>query len=250
MHVFDAGLYQLILLIMLLTAPLVFVVLFYVSAPYGRHTRGGWGMCFSNRIGWLVMESPACLLVLVLVVLFADLNLPILVMLLIWQSHYVYRAFVYPFSLKENRNMPVSVIGMALVFNSANAYLIAGHFAFHTYSDAWFVSPAFLLGTMLFFAGMLITRLSDRTLRQLSEDNQGYNIPAGGMYQLISCPNYLGEIIQWLGWAVLTWSTAGFVFLIWTMANLIPRAVEHHRWYQQQFPDYPKNRKAIIPYVW
>ena len=56
-----------------------------------------------------------------------------------------------------------------------------------------------------------------------------------------------GEIIEWIGWAILTWSLSGFVFAIWTIANLVPRAFTHHKWYQENFSDYPKNRKAIIP---
>ncbi|NCX34980.1 MAG: hypothetical protein EBX23_06415, partial [Proteobacteria bacterium] len=26
-----------------------------------------------------------------------------------------------------------------------------------------------------------------------------------------------------------------------------PRALAHHKWYQEKFSDYPKSRKAIIP---
>ena len=57
----------------------------------------------------------------------------------------------------------------------------------------------------------------------------------------------LGDIIDWIGWAILTWSISGLVFAIWTIANLFPRALAHHKWYQEKFSDYPKNRKAIIP---
>ena len=38
-----------------------------------------------------------------------------------------------------------------------------------------------------------------------------------------------------------------FVFFIWTFINLVPRAISHHKWYKDNFKDYPKNRKAIIP---
>jgi len=69
------------------------------------------------------------------------------------------------------------------------------------------------------------------------------------MYRYVSCPNYLGEILEWAAWAVLTWSLVGLVFAIWTGANLIPRALAHHKWYQEKFPDYPKDRKAIIPFL-
>jgi 3-oxo-5-alpha-steroid 4-dehydrogenase 1 len=70
------------------------------------------------------------------------------------------------------------------------------------------------------------------------------------MYRFISCPNYLGEIMIWTGWAIATWSLAGLSFLVWTMANLIPRARAHHCWYKEQFPDYPPERKALVPGLW
>jgi len=62
----------------------------------------------------------------------------------------------------------------------------------------------------------------------------------------ISCPNYFGEIIEWFGWAIATWSLAGLAFAIFTFSNLVPRALAHHRWYLSKFPNYPKKRRAII----
>ena len=68
-----------------------------------------------------------------------------------------------------------------------------------------------------------------------------------GMHRYVRHPNYLGEIVMWTGWAVATWSTAGLAFALYTAANLLPRAVAHHRWYRRQFPDYPAHRRALIP---
>jgi protein-S-isoprenylcysteine O-methyltransferase Ste14 len=66
----------------------------------------------------------------------------------------------------------------------------------------------------------------------------------------VSSPNYLGEITIWLGWALATWSLPGLAFAFWTVANLLPRARANHTWYRQTFPDYPAERKALIPKVW
>jgi 3-oxo-5-alpha-steroid 4-dehydrogenase 1 len=38
------------------------------------------------------------------------------------------------------------------------------------------------------------------------------------------------------------------IFLI-SAGNLVPRAFATHKWYREKFPDYPANRKALIPYV-
>ena len=75
-------------------------------------------------------------------------------------------------------------------------------------------------------------------------------MPHGGLYERVSCPNYLAELIEWLGWAVATRSGAGLAFFVYTFANLAPRARAHHAWYRRQFPDYPPQRKALLPWLW
>jgi len=35
-----------------------------------------------------------------------------------------------------------------------------------------------------------------------------------------------------------------------TMANLMSRAVASGRWYRKKFPDYPEERKILIPFAW
>ena len=60
----------------------------------------------------------------------------------------------------------------------------------------------------------------------------------------------LGEILEWVGWAILTWSWVGLSFAVWTAANLAPRAIAHHRYYRQKIDGYPQGRKALLPYVY
>ena len=36
-----------------------FPALFFVTAPYGRHARKGWGPTMPARWGWVVMEAPS-----------------------------------------------------------------------------------------------------------------------------------------------------------------------------------------------
>ena len=77
-----------------------------------------------------------------------------------------------------------------------------------------------------------------------------YKIPNGHMFKWISCPNYFGEILEWIGWALATWSLAGLSFAFWAIANLVPRARANHKWYKENFSAYPETRKALIPKVW
>lgn len=236
---------------MLAIAAVVFVSLLFISAPYGRHARGGWGPGVNARTGWMVMEAPASLLMLAPLLLL-PMNLVIYLFLVLWQVHYFHRAFLYPFSLKSSREMPVSVVLMAVAFNTVNAFLNGGHFVLHAdwYTPDWLTSPQFIVGLLVFVLGYYGTKRCDAILAALrDEPGDDYKVPQGFLYRWVSCPNYLCESVQWFGWALMTLSPAGFVFFAWTVANLMPRAISHHRWYRETFADYPRERKAIIPYV-
>ena len=147
--------------------------------------------------------------------------------------------------------MPWLIFIMAVVFNTSNGYLNAWSIASQgdKYTDLWLTSPQFLLGVVIFFSGMALNKISDKQLARLSRTSEGYQIPRGFAYRWVSCPNYLGEIIQWTGWAIAVWSLAGWIFAIWTMANLVPRAIAHHRWYRETFENYPAGRRALIPFL-
>ena len=149
--------------------------------------------------------------------------------------------------------MSSAVMGFGFLFNAANAYL-NGRYLFTLsggYMDKWLVTPQFIVGVVLFLAGFIINRRADHILRNLRESGEsGYKIPHGGLYRWISCPNYFGEMVTWIGWAVATWSLVGLAFAIWTIANLAPRARAHHTWYREHFTDYPSDRKALLPGVW
>jgi len=232
---------------------MVFISLFFVVAPYGRHTRDGWGVMIPNRLGWMLMESPAALAFGGIYALGAHALEPVpLALAAMWLTHYAHRAFIYPLRLKATqKKMPLSVPAMAITFNLLNAYVNArwisqlGH-----YPLSWFRDPRFIVGVVLFAIGMAVNIRSDNILFALrSPGHAGYRIPHGGAYRWVSAPNYLGELIEWGAWAIATWSLAGLSFFLFTAANLLPRAISHHRWYKRTFPDYPAERRAVIPWL-
>ncbi len=141
---------------------------------------------------------------------------------------------------------------MGAGFNIGNAYLNARYLFTlgPALESSRLFDPRFLLGFLLFVAGFALNQHSDRILLGLRRPGETvYRIPRGGAYRYVSAPNYLGEIIEWGGWALACWNLGALAFFVWTAANLAPRAVKTHRWYQEQFPDYPPERKAILPYL-
>ena len=148
--------------------------------------------------------------------------------------------------------MTVSVIALGATFNIGNGYL-NGRVLFELGPElqaSWLHDPRFIAGALLFWGGFLMNQHSDLVLMRLRADGKkGYKIPYGGAYRFVSCPNYLGEIVEWGGWALLCWNLGALAFLVWTVANLAPRAWKTHHWYREKFPDYPPERKALLPFV-
>ena len=234
-------------------AGVVFVTLLFVTAPYGRHTRPGWGPTTPARWGWVLMELPAC--VGFLAIYFRGshrLDTVPLILLGLWQWHYVQRTFVFPFRLRASgKRMPLVIALMGATFNLVNAWINATWIAeLGVYGNGWLRDPRFLSGAALFAVGWTITARSDSNLIGLrGRGETGYRIPRGGLFRWVSSPHYLGELIEWTGWAVATWSSAGLAFAVFAAANLAPRALSTHRWYRQTFPDYPAERRALIPFL-
>ncbi len=235
----------------------ILVALCFVTAPYGRHSRQGWGAALPSRYGWLLMEAVSPAAIWAFYLLHPDPWQPApLVMVGLWTAHYVHRAFIYPFHEKRSRrNMPVLVVILAVFFNTGNGYINGTHLgsASPAYPVSWLYDPRFLVGLGVFVAGFVINRHSDNVLMRLRPVGGGtggaedYLIPREGLFRYVSSANYLGGIIEWVGWAVMTWSLAGLSFAVWTACNLIPRGWANHKWYLRTFPDYPEKRKAIIP---
>jgi steroid 5-alpha reductase family enzyme len=171
----------------------------------------------------------------------------------LWTAHYVNRTFIYPLrNPGRAKPMPLSICGLAIFFNLVNAYLNGRSLTVFgpQYDWSWFVEPTTLLGLGLWALGVGINLQSDQILFGLRRPGEtGYRIPQGGLYRFVSCPNYLGELIEWTGFALAVASPAAWTFVVWTAANLVPRAVAHHRWYREQFADYPAERKALVPFL-
>lgn len=227
-------------------------VLLKVRAPYGRHTTAGWGPTMANRWGWFWMELPALLLFPLLVVLGPRDKGPLTwVLVALWAGHYANRTLIFPFRLRtRGKRIPVAIVLSGVFFNLVNGGLNGWWLGHLAPPDRALPDVPAVAGLLLFLTGMGINHHADEKLIALRTNGDGYKVPRGGLFERISCPNHFGEIMEWAGFALAAWSLPALSFALWTFANLAPRARNHHAWYRERFPDYPRGRKAVIPFLW
>ena len=249
--------YDLFLAGMTALAVVVFIALFFVRAGYGMLRDGKWGPKIDNRLGWIAMEAPVFIAMCILCLCSPRRGDAVcLVFFGLFQLHYLNRAFVYPLLLKGRSTMPLGIVLMGVTFNVLNA-LMQGGWIFYVspagYYDGWFARPYIWVGGALFIAGMVINLRSDRIIRHLRRpgDTRHY-IPYGGMFRYVSSANYFGELREWIGFAVASWSWAGAVFVVWTFANLAPRSASLYKRYEQEFGEEftSLHRKRILPFIY
>lgn len=170
----------------------------------------------------------------------------------LWVLHYFNRTIIFPFRIRtKGKMMPLTIVYGALFFNGVNGF-INGYFIGYLYEPDMirtYLDPNIIIGVVVFFIGMFVNMKADGKLINLRRQNTGYQIPRGWLFEYVSCPNHLGEIIEWIGYAVLAWNLPALSFAVWTFANLIPRTLNHHQWYAENFKNYPRNRKAVIPFI-
>ncbi len=249
-------------------AVVVFISLFFVDAGYGMLMSPKWGKGINNKLGWFLMEFPVFLAMIILWLVSPHRgDLVPMLFLLIFEIHYFQRAIIFPWIMKGNKSrMSLAVMLSGILFNILNA-MMQGYWIFFesynvdyhafglSYSDtAWLSSPHFIIGVIIFLLGFYVNLRSDYIIRHLrkSEEDTKHYLPEGFMFEYVTSANYLGEMMEWLGFAILTWSFAGLVFFIWTFANLVPRANALYKRYKQEFgPEMERKKlKRVFPFVY
>lgn len=222
--------------------------------PYGKHSQKSAPEAKSlpARAAWFLQELPSFLVPTGILVQQTGLlfRQPETVLLGLFCVHYFHRTFVYSF-LTRGRPYPAQFLLQGAVFCVANGLLQSYYLIFCAeYPEEWYTDVRFSLGVFLFILGMGINIQSDYTLRQLRKPGEvTYSIPHGGLFTYVSGANFLGEIIEWMGYALATWSFPALAFAFFSLCFLGLRAVHHHRFYLKMFEDYPKSRKALIPFI-
>lgn len=249
------------LFVMAIIGLVVFVALYFVDAGYGKMMSDKWGPAISNKVGWLLMECPVFFVVLYLWgTSDVKFQVPYLLFFLIFELHYFQRSFIFPFLMKGHSKMPLLIMLLSVIWNLINGYAqgmwlfyLAPHYCPEMYQAAWVNDPRFIVGTCIFFIGMIINMHSDHVIRHLRKpgDSKHY-LPKKGLYKYVTSANYFGEITEWLGFAILTWSWAALLFFWFSCCNLVPRSNSIYHKYEKEFADeFDKKRlKRIIPFIY
>ena len=251
------SIYYTLLSVMPPLAIAVFIALFFIKAGYGIFRTRAWGFSLPNKLGWILMECPVFLVMLYLWLTSESRGETVpLIFFLLFELHYFQRTFIFPFLMKGHSRMPTSIILMGVVFNLINGFLI-GESLFHLapdgkYSAEWLSTPTFAAGVLIFFLGMGINLHSDHVIRHLRpEGDTRHYLPQKGMYRYVTSGNYFGELVEWCGFAILTQSAAAWIFVLWTFANLAPRAYAIRKQYRKEFGTTAVgNRKCLIPFIY
>ena len=233
-------------------AIVTFIVQLFKAIPYGKHDNKQ-GQCMVNqRIAFAVSQISTGIVVFS-VTYFLQKNfnrIPNIIMFCLFIIHYINRGIIDAIANRHNQRnvrlwIPVVATITTVFFHFTNAQFIGEAF----YCVGYFYDPRFLLGLIFFITGFVVNRVADAQLiclRKNYKDSE-YKVPMGCCFCCISAPNYLGEIIEWFGWMLMTWSLSGFVWLLFVIATHVPRARQNHIWYEKEFDDYPKRRKALVP---
>ncbi|KAJ3045715.1 3-oxo-5a-steroid 4- dehydrogenase [Rhizophlyctis rosea] len=161
--------------------------------------------------------------------------------------------FVHRFS---NDTMPIFNLPKNCAHYWLSSGVLMGYFIHRPGFDGGFfggVHSSFwtsaLIGFWLFSeVSNYVTHVTLRNLRPTG--TRVRKIPFGYGFNLVSCPNYFFEILGWVTVSVLTGSLSAWLFTIIGAAQMAAWALKKHRNYKKEFGGtYPRNRKAMIPFI-
>jgi very-long-chain enoyl-CoA reductase len=111
-----------------------------------------------------------------------------------------------------------------------------------------------VLGVVVFVAAELGNARAHRMLRDLRpEGSKRRVIPRGFLFERVSSPHYLFEILSWIGFALVAGTWAALTFMLLGAGILASWARARHLAYRKDFDGrngrekYPDARRALIP---
>ncbi|XP_003744432.1 probable very-long-chain enoyl-CoA reductase art-1 [Galendromus occidentalis] len=173
-----------------------------------------------------------------------------------WAIHYGKRLletlFIHRFS---HGTMPIMNL-----FKNCSYYWGFGFYIAYYVNHTLYTPPACswqIYGALALFAfaelGNLSIHIALRNLRPAGSKERRIPFPTANpftkLFDFVSCPNYTYEVLSWIAFSAMTNCVPAGLFTFAGFYQMAVWALGKHRNYKKEFKDYPRSRKAIIPFV-
>lgn len=141
---------------------------------------------------------------------------------------------------------------ITIIFGAAEGFVAAERPQMPSWNE---VREADIVFVGLFLYSWYHQYKSNLILVNLRKDNSGnlitekHLMPSGGYFGLISAPHTFFEILLYFSlFGLLRTATSAYLFAKVLLSQIYMGCMAHG-WYKETFKDYPKMRKAVIPYL-
>ncbi|KAL1828095.1 hypothetical protein DCAR_0207297 [Daucus carota subsp. sativus] len=204
---------------------------------------------FSGRNGMLLAYFPAFVAAVAALALMQNQGLRFTLLTSAVAVHFFKRLFEVLFIHKYSGSMPLDTV----IIISGSYFLFAVSVIYSQHLAAEFKEPIIDLkhaGTATFLVGITGNFYHHYLLSKLrKEGEKQYKIPQGGLFHLVICPHYLFEITGFIGISCISQTVYALSFTFGSSAYLTGRSYATRKWYLSKFKDFPKDIKALIPFV-
>ncbi|KAE8717897.1 putative Double-stranded-RNA-binding protein 4 [Hibiscus syriacus] len=202
-----------------------------------------------SRVGMFFLYTPAFLAGVASFWLFPDGDLRFLLLKSAITIHFFKRVFEVAFIHKYSGEMGID----SMIIISVSYFFLSFSLIYTQLLTLGLPEPSIDLknpGIALFLIGISGNFYHHYLLSKLREEGgKGYKIPRGGLFGMVICPHYLFEILGLLGISLISQTLYSLSATLGSAFYLVCRSYVTRRWYISKFEDFPKEVKALIPYV-
>jgi 3-oxo-5-alpha-steroid 4-dehydrogenase 1 len=221
--------------------------------PYSKFRSGA---SINSRLGWFVAYLVPLLVYVGLQMAAGNPRSPYHWALLAGMVFHFGKRCLESLFLHKYSKPTGAVAYLLIIWAYSTMVLAGGWFQTHdvTPAQGWApgLRPQLYAGAAIFLCGQAINfyhHLLLARLRPAGAAGQGYRVPRGGLFQWVACPHYLGEIVSWVGYAVMSGLPPAWGNAIVIVVYLGARSRSTLRWYRDNLPDWPARRRALIPFL-
>ena len=247
--------YWVVLLVSLIASAVGFhMYIWFFSVGYGLSIAAigaALAVGFHNRLG---LAGIACFLLIVY-----GLRLGGYLLYREWKSS-AYRKVLTP-EMDRSKKMPLAAKVSLWIVCALLYTLMTSPLFFRLYNEAK-PDAMFWIGLVVMVFGVVLEVIADQQKSAAKKKNSRRFVDTG-LYRIVRCPNYLGEILLWTG-MLLTGTTAlqgtgqwiaallGYVLILWVMfsgARRLELRQDRNYGEDPEYQEYVKSVPIILPFL-